>query len=205
VVHWEKLRRKDIIQCKRCQRLGHAAANCNLRYRCVKCKEDHEPGKCSIYTGKNNEPYCINCNSFGHPVSYRGCPKIIKIKNRITNKINRINRLDREKKIAKMNNFVNPYFSYAEATNIQHITQNKHKQSQTIYDRSDADISYYTPYNLIKTNLGVKSQNDVSNVNQNWKAIQAKIDKLENNIEAINLRLDAIMNLFEKIVTQNNS
>jgi len=204
VVHWEKLRRKDIIQCKRCQRLGHAAANCNLRYRCVKCKEDHAPGKCSIYTGKNNEPYCINCNSFGHPVFYRRCPKIVEIKNRIANKINRT-RLDREKKIAKINNFVNPCFSYAEATNTQHTTQNKH-QSQTIHDRLDADISYNTPYNLTKSNLGVKlSQNDVLNVNQNWKAIQTKIDKLENNIETINLRLDAIMNLFEKIVTQNNS
>jgi len=149
--------------------LGHAAANCNLRYSCVKCKEDHEPGKCSIYLGKNNELYCINCNSFGHPASYRGCSKTIKIKNRITNKINRT-RLDREKKIAKINNFVNPYFSYAEATNTQHSTQNK-QQTQTIH-RLDADTSYDAPYNLIETNLGVKlSQKEVSNVNQTWKAI----------------------------------
>jgi len=30
IVSWEKLRRKEAIQCKRCQRIGHAAANCNL-------------------------------------------------------------------------------------------------------------------------------------------------------------------------------
>jgi len=91
--------------------MGHAAANCNLKYRCVKCKEDHEPDNCSICTDKNYEFYYIN--SFGHPVSYRKCPKIIEIKNRITNKINRT-RIDKEKKIAKINNFVNSYLCYAE-------------------------------------------------------------------------------------------
>jgi len=105
VVHWKKVRKKDIIQYKRCQQLEHAAANCNLKYRCVKCKEDHESDKCTICTDKNYELYCYY--SFGHPVSYRRCSKI---KNSITNKT----RIDKEKKIAKINNLVNPYLSYAE-------------------------------------------------------------------------------------------
>jgi len=29
VIRWEKLMRRDTIQCKKCQRIGHAAANCN--------------------------------------------------------------------------------------------------------------------------------------------------------------------------------
>jgi len=58
--------------------------------------------------------------------------KIIEIKNRITNKINRT-RIDKEKKIAKINNFVNPYLSYlsyAEAIKTQHIIKisNNYKQ-----------------------------------------------------------------------------
>lgn len=36
VVTWERLKRKEIVQCRRCQRLGHVAVNCNLPYRCVK-------------------------------------------------------------------------------------------------------------------------------------------------------------------------
>jgi len=47
VIRWEKLMRRDTIQCKKCQRIGHAAANCNLPYRCVKCDSKHKPGECS--------------------------------------------------------------------------------------------------------------------------------------------------------------
>jgi len=48
VVFWEKLKKRDIMQCKKCQRLGHAAINCNLQYRCVKCNAEHKPGDCKI-------------------------------------------------------------------------------------------------------------------------------------------------------------
>ncbi|CAK9809289.1 hypothetical protein ANTQUA_LOCUS5974, partial [Anthophora quadrimaculata] len=33
LVYWEKLIKKDRVQCKRCQRIGHIALNCNLNYR----------------------------------------------------------------------------------------------------------------------------------------------------------------------------
>ncbi|KAK2578867.1 hypothetical protein KPH14_001275 [Odynerus spinipes] len=58
VVGWERLQKKQITQCIRCQRLGHVANNCNLDFRCVKCNEKHEPG---------------------HPASYRGCPRRIEL------------------------------------------------------------------------------------------------------------------------------
>ncbi|EZA52006.1 hypothetical protein X777_09440 [Ooceraea biroi] len=43
VIRWEKLRRKNVIQCRRCQRIGPSTANCNLKFRCVKCKGNHNP------------------------------------------------------------------------------------------------------------------------------------------------------------------
>lgn len=98
VIQWDKLRRKDIIQCIRYQRLGHAVANCNLDYRCVRCKEDHKPGFCSAGKGNNHVSYCINCNNVGHPAFYRGCPKIIEIKNKIMSKLEK-EKLIREKKL----------------------------------------------------------------------------------------------------------
>lgn len=75
-VSWEPLKKSEVImQCHQCQRFGHAAANCNLKYRCVKCKEDHEPGKCQIIEKVDkNAVYCINCQTTGHPASYKGCP-----------------------------------------------------------------------------------------------------------------------------------
>lgn len=83
VISWNRLVKRDIIQCKRCQRIGHAAANCNLPYRCVKCDVKHEPGRCSSPTGtqlSKTQLFCINCNKYGHPASYRGCPTIIESK-----------------------------------------------------------------------------------------------------------------------------
>ena len=76
-VRWEHLRRPAIFQCRKCQRLGHASKNCFLQYRCVKCANTHEPGKCPI-TKENDrlQLKCANCGQEGHPASYKGCPYI---------------------------------------------------------------------------------------------------------------------------------
>ena len=75
-IRWEHLRKKDTFQCTNCQRLGHSSSNCFLGYRCVKCKESHEPGKCDLKKNDTDRSalYCTNCDKAGHPASYRGCP-----------------------------------------------------------------------------------------------------------------------------------
>lgn len=84
----EKQNKTSIIQCRRCQRFGHAATNCNMPYRCVKCDLAHGPGECLITLECNmeeshdgtltavrvTEPICVNCNG-NHPASFRECPK----------------------------------------------------------------------------------------------------------------------------------
>lgn len=44
-IRWEKLRKKRIFQCKRCQPIGHSSSNCTLEYKCVKCGKNHGPIK----------------------------------------------------------------------------------------------------------------------------------------------------------------
>lgn len=61
--------------------MGHMASNCAMNYRCVKCKQDpyHLPGECPLIKNKslqNHKLYCVQCKEYGHPASYRGCPKI---------------------------------------------------------------------------------------------------------------------------------
>lgn len=59
--------RRDPIQCKKCQRIQHAAINCNLPYKCVKCNVKYIPGKCSCPTDiqiDKKEIYCVNCNKY---------------------------------------------------------------------------------------------------------------------------------------------
>lgn len=54
---WEIFKRTDIVQCHRCQRLGHISSNCTMPFRCVKCNESHLPGECNrdVYEQETNE------------------------------------------------------------------------------------------------------------------------------------------------------
>lgn len=75
-VVWEKPKEfKKEVQCKRCQRWGHMAKNCARHYTCVKCNGEHGPGECAIPRDNSDiEPYCVNCEKFGHPANWKGCP-----------------------------------------------------------------------------------------------------------------------------------
>ena len=96
--------------CHRCQRAGHTASNCNLDYRCVKCMNSHGAGECPIKKDEKLELskiFCVRCKSFGHPASYKGCPKYKEIKNRIVEKMT--NRTENKiEALNRMKNNLNP-------------------------------------------------------------------------------------------------
>jgi hypothetical protein len=72
-VKWEsfKSKKKIPVQCHRCQRWGHTSNNCGFPYRCVKCCESHEVGKCQKKAHEGT-PKCVNCNG-EHSANHRGC------------------------------------------------------------------------------------------------------------------------------------
>jgi hypothetical protein len=74
-VKWEKHtpKKKRYIQCANCQRWGHGKANCAMRRRCIKCKEEHAAGACTRLTKDEGEPFCVNCNQSGHPANSSSC------------------------------------------------------------------------------------------------------------------------------------
>lgn len=116
-VVWEAISRSDIMQCYRCQRFNHTARNCQMPYRCVKCKAPHEYGKCptdklkaELEEERNKQmatdgdgkdsvdnntaqatppPSCINCGQVGHPANYRKCPMYKTMIERHLEKINK--------------------------------------------------------------------------------------------------------------------
>ncbi|KAJ6649792.1 hypothetical protein Bhyg_05032, partial [Pseudolycoriella hygida] len=70
------------------KRPGHAASNCNMKYRCMKCLNDHDPGKCprteqlELVKARGDaneleqfskEVSCVNCGEIGHPANYKKC------------------------------------------------------------------------------------------------------------------------------------
>ncbi|XP_074035496.1 uncharacterized protein [Leptinotarsa decemlineata] len=66
----QRINKKEIRQCHRCQYFGHAQRCCHATARCVKCGEQHETRECQK---QREEPAkCANCLG-AHPASYRGC------------------------------------------------------------------------------------------------------------------------------------
>ncbi|GFX75942.1 nucleic-acid-binding protein from transposon X-element [Trichonephila clavipes] len=65
---------RGITQCFNCNNFYHTAANCYMRPRCLKCGKDHATKNCHIKERQEN-PFCINCQDFGHSACYTKCPK----------------------------------------------------------------------------------------------------------------------------------
>lgn len=106
-ISWEPYIKKFIAtQCRRCQKFGHAATNCNNLYRCVKCTAIHNPGECKKLT--TDQPKCVNCNE-EHSANYKKCAAFLNYTQRTEkNKIK-----FQENKNSDLNmHFVNPGVSY---------------------------------------------------------------------------------------------
>ena len=62
--------RKEVVQCKRCQRYGHTQKYCNHNFRCVKCTGTYLTDQC---TKSSKIPVkCLHCQG-DHPANYKGC------------------------------------------------------------------------------------------------------------------------------------
>lgn len=87
IVKFEFLRKPTVIQCRRCQRFNHSASNCSLPYRCVKCTNVHEPGKCSSEAkGNKFKPKCVNCQGNHTANDAANCPEFKRVIELRTNK-----------------------------------------------------------------------------------------------------------------------
>ena len=62
--------KKEIVQCKRCQRYGHTQKYCNHTFRCVKCARTHPTDQCS--KSPETPAKCIHCQG-DHTANYKGC------------------------------------------------------------------------------------------------------------------------------------
>lgn len=88
-VRWEYFDRanKRLTQCRNCQLYGHAASNCNMGYRCVKCdmSTSHEPGQCPRQNREEGTPKCCNCGG-EHTANSPNCPHHITYRQRVEKK-----------------------------------------------------------------------------------------------------------------------
>lgn len=117
IVTWDKLKKgRDILQCLRCQRFGHSAANCEMQYRCVKCGQDHSAEQCTLGKERVDDKSllkCAVCKNEGHPANYRGCPKFRELQEK---KFSQQRKIERPIVQARPALNVTPQFSYAQVT-----------------------------------------------------------------------------------------
>lgn len=66
----EPRKKRQLVQCTRCQSYGHTKGYCTLRPRCVRCAEDHEAINCP--KSRETPAVCVLCGG-SHPANYRGC------------------------------------------------------------------------------------------------------------------------------------
>lgn len=79
IVKYEHMKKPTITQCKRCQRFNHSASSCFLPYRCVKCANQHEPGKCPMDSTTNKTKLkCANCGGAHTANNAKQCPAFAK-------------------------------------------------------------------------------------------------------------------------------
>ncbi|GFX66570.1 nucleic-acid-binding protein from transposon X-element [Trichonephila clavipes] len=65
---------RGITQCFNCNNFYHTAANCYMKPKCLKCGKEHATKNCHIKERQLN-PFCINCQDFGHSACYTKCAK----------------------------------------------------------------------------------------------------------------------------------
>lgn len=188
-VKWEPLRKRALYQCRRCQRVGHASTNCQLEYRCVKCKGPHKPGECQLpkeSTDRKNL-YCVNCDRYGHPASYQGCP-FLKLYSSIQSNVKRQNTQRRDTKISTIDNRTgkgpsplrDPARLYSQVTdsNISPALTNP-----TVNSPTEGKGDLYSFLNNFKQEI--------------LKCIDSKIENLKETISSNSARIDALCDAYD--------
>lgn len=123
-------KKRDIVQCTRCQEYGHSKAYCFKPYNCVKYGDQHDTRECQ--KPKNTPAKCALCDG-DHPANYKGCSvyKDLIQKRSLRQKPNKITNPPRhstaqtEPLKAKVNEQQNYYRSYADATRNRHTYMNE--------------------------------------------------------------------------------
>jgi hypothetical protein len=179
------------MQCRKCQRIGHAAVNCNLQYRCVKCNSEHKPGEGENISKNSKDLFCVNCNSLGHPASYRGCPIIKEIKKKINDKKN-IHTKENHISYKSNASLVKPGMSFAEA-----VSENKQLISNKISSNikstdSTVNIGGLNPNH----NINTLNNNDLANFSNLYQLSLRRLSIVEKSVEDI---FNFINNLNEKL------
>lgn len=173
-------KKKEIIQCKRCQRFGHTKNQCFRPFRCVKCGNEHPTTTCT--KSANTDATCANCQE-KHPASYKGCAKYKQYKEKIL-KIKPMTKGTQQCRIETQ-----PKTS--EQT-IQSSEQNSRHPNQGNKTRSYADVTKERPPK--------EGFNDTENNSDRLEQMFAKFQQIMINM--VDKMMDRMIQLVASLVTK---
>lgn len=81
VIFEEPHKKRQLVQCKRCQCYGHTRNQCTRPFRCVKCAGNHDYRSCLKHKEDGKPATCVLCKG-NHPANYKGCTVYQEILNR---------------------------------------------------------------------------------------------------------------------------
>lgn len=171
-VKWELQRKHTLTQCRRCQRFNHSASNCTLPFRCVKCTNTHEPGKCPLDSNDNKtKPSCVNCKGEHTANNARLCPVFKR-------------QLEIKESKAKQNKKTKE-----SATRSIHTHKSKHQHNDQTYAN-------------VTSNTTQQRQQQTNTSNQNKQNSQNDIKKLiEENQKVMHNMMQSIFDTQNKFMT----
>lgn len=169
-------KKKEVVQCKRCQNYGHTKAYCRNNFRCVKCGQDHDTFTCQKPV--STPPKCALCQG-EHPANYKGCPVYSKIQSKKFPEL-------RQKSV-----------NQTPATTMPSSSENK-KDPLPIRQVSDT-VSYA---HVTKENLRSNGSQDNPG-NENFALmIQKSFEKLENILVKQAEQISTLLNLLSSVVSR---
>lgn len=168
-IRWEALRKPEIPQCRNCQRFFHSAANCFLPRRCVKCNQNHEPGKCSLQEVPYNEKeklFCVVCNKYGHPATYKGCEKYKDLQQKLRAK----------KRSLTQKRSTNPTIYVNDKTSFANMVKSNNPQMQ---------------------NINNPSNNILEQLNNSMRNLATQLVNLNKQLQLQTFRIDTLFSMME--------
>ena len=193
--NWQKVAKGCMMQCKKCQRLGHTASNCNLGYRCVKCTEDHKPGECKITQDTNREEMsCVNCKKKGHPASFRGCSYIVIAEQLLQNK-KAETQANKKAKVTLISN-KNSYAQVLKNANETVTSRPRTYGDQQVVRYQPGPAPTSNLIEEIRNTLRQTVREEVNGIRQEIKPIQVQA---ENNAKIAEKNIKMIVQLYNKL------
>ena len=156
--------KKEIVQCKRCQRYGHTQKYCNHNFRCVKCAGSHSTDQCT--KSPETPAKCIHCQG-EHPANYKGCSAYKTLHN---NKYPKLRPKEITKQEPRPQIFTSPSMSYAQAA------QGNINNSKTHSEHSKNSVP--TPQNTDFTRLEKLIEKQTEQINNLLSLLTLFMDKL---------------------------